>query len=72
VSQNPAPDSEDTQPDEGAAGTGYVGMGAVIGIGAGIGLVFGTLLDNLALGLACGAGLGVVAGAIIEARRSRA
>ena len=46
-------------------------MGALIGIGAGLGLVAGTLLDNIALGLAFGAGLGTVAGAIVEANRRR-
>lgn len=46
-------------------------MGALIGIGAGLGLVAGNLLDNLALGLAFGAGLGTVAGAIVEANRRR-
>jgi hypothetical protein len=47
-------------------------MGAAIAIGAALGIIFGTMLDNLALGLACGAGLGTVAGAILEARSRRA
>lgn len=51
--------------------TAYICLGAAIGIGAGIGLVFGTMLDNIALGLACGAGLGTVAGAIMESGRRR-
>jgi len=46
-------------------------MGSLIGIGAGLGLVAGTLLDNLSLGLAFGAGLGTVAGAIVESNRKR-
>ena len=41
----------------------------LIGIGAGIGLIFGVLLDNVALGLVAGAGLGTVAGAVLEANR---
>jgi hypothetical protein len=49
----------------------FAGIGTIIGIGAGIGLIFGTMLDALALGLACGAGLGVVVGAIAEAHQRR-
>lgn len=47
------------------------GMGALIGIGAGFGLILGLLFDNLALGLAIGAGLGTVAGAVVECYRAR-
>ena len=45
-------------------------MGAIIGIGAGLGLVVGLLmLDNLTLGLLAGAGVGTVVGAIWESAR---
>jgi hypothetical protein len=84
MSDPAAPDPEagvrtdETSADERADEAGYsaptyayVGMGAAIAIGAGIGLVFGTMLDNIALGLACGAGLGTVAGAIIGSGRRR-
>lgn len=50
------------------SGSGHVGMGAAIAIGAALGLMVGTMLDSLALGIACGAGLGTVAGAILEGR----
>jgi hypothetical protein len=58
-------------PDDQATRPAPIGMAAAIGVGAGLGLVFGTMLDNLALGLACGAGLGVVAGAVLESVRRR-
>lgn len=45
------------------------GMGTFIAIGAGMGLIFGTMLDNLAMGLAAGAGFGTVLGAIVETGR---
>ena len=47
----------------------FIGMGALIGIGASSGLIFGTMLHNLGLGLAAGTGLGTVAGAVLEANR---
>ena len=46
------------------------GIGTLIGIGAGIGLIFGTMLGNIALGLGAGAALGTVTGAIVESRRN--
>ena len=49
----------------------WLPMGALIGIGAGFGLVLGALLGNITLGLAGGAGVGTVAGAIMETRRPR-
>lgn len=48
-----------------------LGMGALIGVGAGLGLIFGTFLGNLGLGLAFGAGLGTVAGAVVESQRKK-
>ena len=45
--------------------------GSLIGIGAGVGLVFGIILDNLTMGMAIGAGLGTAAGAILEGARGR-
>jgi len=47
------------------------GMGALIGIGAGFGLILGLFFENLALGLAIGAGLGAVAGAVVESQRGK-
>jgi uncharacterized membrane protein YphA (DoxX/SURF4 family) len=44
---------------------------AWIGIGAGVGLVFGVLTDNVAVGLACGAALGTVVFAVLESSRKR-
>jgi uncharacterized membrane protein len=67
MSRTSKPDDEKPSPASGATG-----MGAAIAIGAALGIIFGTMLDNLALGLACGAGLGTVAGAILEARSRRA
>jgi len=49
----------------------HFGTGAALAVGAGLGLVLGTLLDNLAIGLAAGAGIGVVAGAMLESRGRR-
>jgi hypothetical protein len=48
-----------------------VGRAAWIGIGAGVGLVFGVLTDNVAVGLACGAALGTVVYAVLESSRKR-
>jgi hypothetical protein len=48
-----------------------VGIGVTIAVGAGLGLIFGLMLDSLALGLAVGAGLGTVVGAILESNRRR-
>jgi hypothetical protein len=44
-------------------------LGSLIGIGAGLGLVVGILLGDLALGMTFGAGLGTVVGAVLETRR---
>jgi hypothetical protein len=44
-------------------------LGSLIGIGAGLGLVVGILLGNLALGMTFGAGLGTMVGAVLETRR---
>ena len=49
--------------------TRFVGMDALIGIGAGVGVVFGVLLDSIAMGLAFGAGSGTVAGVIRASHR---
>lgn len=49
----------------------YLGMGALIGIGAGFGLILGLLLDSMPMGMIVGAGLGTVAGAVVETRRRR-
>jgi len=49
----------------------FVGMGALIGIGAAIGLIFGLMLDNLVWGLIVGAAIGTVAGAVLETNRRR-
>jgi len=49
----------------------WLGMGALIGIGAGFGLVLGTLLQNTVLGMVSGAALGTVAGAIVETQRKK-
>jgi uncharacterized membrane protein len=50
---------------------GYVSMGALIGFGAALGLIFGLALDNLVLGMIIGAALGTVAGAVFESYRKR-
>ena len=57
----------------GVQGTGgrtpLLGMGAIIGIAAGLGLFLGILLDNLVLWMLIGAALGTVAGAAVESGR---
>jgi len=49
-------------------GNRTLGMGAIIGIGAAIGILFMPMAGPIAL--AVGAALGVVFGAALEARRS--
>jgi len=49
----------------------FVSMGALIGIGAALGLIFGLMLDYLVWGLIIGAAIGTVAGAVVEANRRR-
>jgi hypothetical protein len=44
-------------------------LGALIGIGAGLGIVVGALIGEPALCLICGAGLGTVSGAVLETMR---
>lgn len=41
-----------------------------VAIGAGLGVAFGVLLDNLALGIGVGTALGVTIGAILDERRA--
>ena len=54
------------KPEEPKPGGQY--MGAGIALGMSLGIVFGLLMDNLAMGVAIGAGLGVVLGAIMSNR----
>ncbi|NLF13090.1 MAG: hypothetical protein GX597_14990 [Anaerolineaceae bacterium] len=69
------PESKETRPPGGTPEpqrqppAAFVGMGALIGIGAAIGLIFGLMLDNLVWGLIIGAAIGTVAGAVVEANR---
>jgi len=49
----------------------YVGMGALIGLGAAFGLIIGMLLDNLILGMIAGVAIGTVIGAVVESNRRR-
>jgi uncharacterized membrane protein len=49
----------------------WLGMGALIGIGAGFGLVLGVLLDNMVMTMLAGAALGTVAGAVVETQRAK-
>jgi uncharacterized membrane protein len=51
--------------------TPVLGMGALIGIGAGLGMVIGIFFNNLVLGLTIGAALGTVTGAVVESRRQK-
>jgi hypothetical protein len=71
---NPSMTPHSASSDEKSAGfaSEAPGMGAAIAVGTALGLLFGTMLDNLGLGLALGAGIGTVAGAVVEARRRRA
>ena len=41
-------------------------LGVWIAVGAGVGVAFGLIIDQLALGIALGAGAGVVIGSILE------
>jgi len=43
-------------------------LGVCIAIGAGVGVAFGLIIDQLALGIAFGAGAGVVIGTILASR----
>lgn len=47
------------------------GMGALIGIGAGFGMVLGIVIGEPVFGMIAGAAVGTVAGAIIETQRRR-
>ena len=47
------------------------GMGAWIGIGAGLGVAFGAIYGNVGLGTALGACFGAVIGGLLEAREAR-
>jgi uncharacterized membrane protein len=64
-------ETDDVQAKKDQKPSDHIGMGALIGIGAGVGLVFGIILDNLTMGMAIGAGLGTAAGAILEGARGR-
>jgi uncharacterized membrane protein len=64
-------ETDDVQAKKDQKLSDHIGMGALIGIGAGVGLVFGIILDNLTMGMAIGAGLGTAAGAIREGARGR-
>lgn len=58
--------------EHGARGKGqpvFLGMGTLIGIGAGFGLVLGVLLENMVLFMLAGAAVGTVAGAVSETLR---
>ena len=44
-------------------------MGLTISLGAGLGVVAGALLDNIALWLCVGAGIGVLLGACMQLRK---
>ncbi len=43
-------------------------LGVWVAIGAGVGVAFGLIIDQLALGIAFGAGAGVVIGSILGSR----
>ena len=43
-------------------------LGVWIALGAGVGVAFGLIIDQLALGIAFGAGAGVVIGSILASR----
>jgi len=49
----------------------YMNLGTLVGLGAALGLLFGTMLSNLTWGLIIGAALGTVTGAIVEAQRAK-
>lgn len=46
-------------------------MGTAFGLGAGIGIVLGSVFNNVALGLCTGAGFGVVIGAIAQVYKEK-
>ena len=56
----------DKEPEQPKSGGQYMGVG--IALGTSLGIVFGLLMDNLAMGVAVGAGLGVLWGAIMNNR----
>lgn len=48
-----------------------VDTGTAIAIGAGIGVVFGVLINNIGVGIALGTGVGVAIGAALEEAEKR-
>ena len=71
VTNDPAHESHGEPEGQKRPRSPYIGMGALIGIGAGIGVAFGAIAGSVALGLAFGAGVGAVAGAVVESYRAR-